>query len=119
MDPLEARDQDQETLHLLQAGERVELSLDATDYELRVTDRRLLLLSGGSVRFDIPYDRLRRIEFDIETDRPATLLIVPHLPTDEPQALSVPHERLRSAAELLAFVGERLRTREHSADVAR
>ncbi len=86
--------------------------MDATDYELRVTDRRLLLLSGGSVRLDIPYTRLRRIQFDIEAERPATLVIVPHLPTDEPQALSVPHESLHHAAELLAFVGERLAMRD-------
>ena len=66
------------------------------------------------MRLDIPYDRLRRIQFDIETERPATLVIVPHLPTDEPQALSVPYERLHDAAELLAFVGERLRPADGS-----
>lgn len=118
MDRQEALGEDPEMLHLLQAGERVELSLDTTDYELRVTDRRLLLMSGGSVRLDIPYERLRRIQFDIEMDRPATLVIVPHLPTDEPHALAVPHERLHSAAELLAFVGERLRQSDRGSDVA-
>jgi hypothetical protein len=113
VEPSEALGQDQEILHLLQPGERVELRLDAASYQLRVTDRRMLLTNAGSVRLDIPYERLRRIEFDIEAERPATLVIVPHLPADEPQVLSVPHESLHHAAELLAFVGERLRARRH------
>jgi hypothetical protein len=113
VEPSEALGQDQEILHLLQPGERVELRLDAAIYQLRVTDRRMLLTNAGSVRLDIPYERLRRIEFDIEAERPATLVIVPHLPADEPQVLSVPHGSLHHAAELLAFVGERLRARRH------
>ena len=64
------------------------------------------------MRLDIPYERLRRIQFDIEAERPATMVIVPHLPADEPQVLSVPHESLHHAAELLAFVGERLGGKE-------
>jgi hypothetical protein len=57
------------------------------------------------VRLDIPYQRLRR---DIDSGHPATLVIVPHLPSDEPQVLAIPNENLHQAAELLAFVGERL-----------
>jgi hypothetical protein len=116
MDPSEAPAQDHEILHLLFPGERVELRLDATSYELRVTDRRMLLTSAGTVRLDIPYERLRRIEFDLEAERPATLIIVPHLPADEPRILFIPHECLHHAAELLAFVGERLRVRHRGDD---
>jgi len=106
---------DPEVLHLLQPGERVELRLDATGAQLRVTDRRLILTSDGAVRLDIPFERLRRVQFDIESERPATLVIVPHLPSEEPRVLAVPHESLHQAAELLAFVGERLQGRDHGA----
>src|SRR5688572_13897107 len=95
-------------LHLLQPGERVELGLATTTGELRVTDRRILVTADGAVRLDIPYERLRRIQFDIEAERPATLVIVPHRPSDEPQLLAIPRGSLHVAAELLAFVGERL-----------
>jgi len=108
MEPEEAFALDQEILHLLQPGERIELGVAATNEELRVTDRRLLVTAAGYVRLDIPYERLRRIQFDIESGRPATLVIVPHRPSDEPQVLAIPHESLHQAAEVLAFVGERL-----------
>ena len=99
---------DPAVLRLLQPGERVELGLAMAGADLRVTDRRLLVTSAGSVRLDIPYERLRRIQFDLEAGRPAALVIVPHHPSDEPQVLSVPRDQLHVAAELLAFVGERL-----------
>jgi hypothetical protein len=107
MDP---RDEpaDLQVLHLLQPGERVELGLGSFGAELRVTDRRLLVTDADAVRLDIPYERLRRIEFDLEAGRAATLVVVPHHPDDEPQVLSVPSDQLHVAAELLAFVGERL-----------
>jgi hypothetical protein len=108
VEPEEVSAPDQEILHLLQPGERVALGVAATNEELRVTDRRLLVTSAGHVRLDIAYDGLRRIEFDIESGRPATLAIVPHLPSDEPQVLAIPRKSLHLAAELLAFVGERL-----------
>ncbi len=108
MEPEDLLAPDQEIPHLLQPGERVALAVAATNEELRVTDRRLIVTSAGHVRLDIPYERLRRIQFDIEAGRPATLVLVPHLPSDEPQVLAIPHESLHQAAELLAFVGERL-----------
>jgi hypothetical protein len=107
MDPEETA-ADSAIMHLLQPGERVELRLDTTSADLRVTDRRLLVTTGDHVLLDIPYQRLRRIQFDIEVGRPATMVIVPHLPVDEPQVIGVPPDSLHRAAELLAFVGERL-----------
>jgi hypothetical protein len=108
LEPEKALAPDQEILRLLQPGERIALDVTATNEELRVTDRRLLVTSAGQVRLDIAYERLRRIQFDIEAGRPATMVIVPHLPSDEPQVLAIPNESLHQAAELLAFVGERL-----------
>lgn len=95
-------------LHLLEPDERIELSLWAGDYQLRVTDRRLVVTEEERVRLHVGYDELRRIQFDLEALRPAALVIVPHRPSDEPQVLSVPREMLHRAAEILAFVGERL-----------
>ena len=108
MQPRDLEAPDPEILHLLQPGERVELAIATTAAELRVTDRRILVTAGGQVRLDIPYENLRRIQFDIEALRPATLVIVPHRPSDEPQVLAIPRESLHRAAELLAFVAERL-----------
>ena len=107
MDP---RDEpaDLAVMHLLQPGERVELELESFGATLLVTDRRLLVSYAQNVRLDIPYEGLRRIQFDLEARRPAAMVIVPHLPADEPQVLSVPREQLHLAAEILAFVGERL-----------
>jgi hypothetical protein len=104
----EAQAHDPELLHLLQPGERVELHLATQSMDLRVTDRRVLVTTAGNVRLDIPFERLRRIQFDLEVGRPATMVIVPHRPEDEPQVIAVPRERLHHAVELLAFVGERL-----------
>jgi hypothetical protein len=45
---------------------------------------------------------------DLETMRPAVMVLMPHRASDPPQVASVPREDLHRAAELLAFVGERL-----------
>ena len=95
-------------VHLLDPGERIELFVPMGDGELRVTDRRLIVSGGDHVRLNIGYEDLRRIQFDIETMRPAVMVLVPHRASDPPQVLNVPREDLRHAAELLAFVGERL-----------
>jgi hypothetical protein len=68
-----------------------------------------LVNDADDVRLAIPYERLRRIEFDLEAGRPSTLVVVPHDPADEPQVLSIPRDQLPAAAEVLAFIGERLR----------
>jgi hypothetical protein len=60
------------------------------------------------VRLHVGYDELRRIQFDIEAMRPATMVLVPHRASDPPQVLAVPREHIHHAAEVLAFVAERL-----------
>ena len=108
MEPRSELNPESAILHLLQPGERVALELPTVGAELRVTDRRLLVTAAGSVRLDIAYQDLRRIQFDIETDYPASMVIVPQHAWDEPQVLAIPPESLHRAAEVLAFVGERL-----------
>ena len=107
MDP---RDEpvDHAVLHLLQPGEHVEFALESFGAELRLTDGRLLVNYADDVRLAIPYERLRRVEFDLEAGRPSTMVVVPHHPADEPQVLSVARDQLHVAAEVLAYIGKRL-----------
>lgn len=73
-----------------------------------VTDRRLAVADEERLALDIEIAALRRIQFDIERNRPATLVIVPDHALHEPQVLAVPPEQLPAVAEALAYVGQRL-----------
>jgi hypothetical protein len=75
---------------------------------LIVSDRRLVILDGDRKAMDVRFERLRRIQFDIERDRPATLVIVPDHPEDEPQVLPIPRDEYRAVADALVLIGERL-----------
>jgi hypothetical protein len=93
--------------HVLTPGEVLDAGGRATDAVLAVTDRRLLVATGNRVALDIGYHELRRIQFDIERRRPATLVIVPDSPDHEPQVLAIPHAELRRISNALTIVGER------------
>jgi len=54
------------------------------------------------------FPRLRRIQFDIERDRPATLVVVPESPEVEPQVLAIPAEEYPAVADALVQIGLRL-----------
>jgi hypothetical protein len=104
------RDSDLEP-HVLQAlepGEELRQRARATDAVLALTDRRLFVAAPERVALAIPFDGLRRIQFDIERHRPATLVIVPEMANHEPQVLSIPPEQYPAAGELLAAVGREL-----------
>jgi hypothetical protein len=93
---------------LLHPGEQLGVATRATEAVLAVTDRRLLVTMNARVALDIPFEGLRRVQFDIERSRPATLVIVPDLATAEPQVLSIPPAGFTGAAEALAEIGARL-----------
>ncbi len=95
-------------LRALEPGERVRLRASATDAVLAVTDRRLVVASPDRVALAVPIDGLRRIQFDIERHRPATLVIVPEQASHEAQVLSIPPEHYRAAAEALVAIGHAL-----------
>jgi hypothetical protein len=59
-------------------------------------------------------DQVRRIEFDLDADRVATLVIVPDQPSDEPQLLAIPADQVAAAAAVLVFVAGRLGRRTHA-----
>jgi hypothetical protein len=95
-------------LRRLEPGETVQAVARAADASLLVTDRRLAVADEDRLALDIPFDGLRRIQFDIERSRPATLVIVPEHPANEPQVLAVPPERFEEVTRALALIGSRL-----------
>jgi hypothetical protein len=93
---------------LVEPDESVIGQANARGIVLLATDRRMAVLDGGRVALDLPYHRLRRIQFDIERQRPATLVIVPESPADEPQVISIPPEEYQEVADVLVAVGRNL-----------
>jgi hypothetical protein len=89
-------------------GERIQAHAKAVDASIVVTDRRLVVASEANLMLDVSFDRLRRIQFDIERARPAALVIVPEWPSDLPQVLSVPPDQYDAMATLLSYVGMRI-----------
>jgi hypothetical protein len=92
----------------LEAGETVQVLARAASASVLVTDRRIAVAEDERLALDLPFEGLRRIQFDIERERPATLVIVPEHPRDEPQVIAVPPERFGEVTQALAFIGQRL-----------
>jgi hypothetical protein len=99
---------DHPVLQRLAPGETVEALARAASANLLVTDRRIAVAESDRVALDVPFEGLRRIQFDIERERPATLVIVPEHPSHEPQVMAVPPERYPEVTRALALIGERL-----------
>jgi hypothetical protein len=95
--------------NVLAPGEVLEAIARTTDSTIAVSDRRLLVASPDHVRLSLPFDGLRRVEFDIERERPATLVIVPSEPADGPEVLSIPTDQYEAAADVLVALGRHLR----------
>jgi hypothetical protein len=92
----------------LKRGERIQAHAKAFDANVVVTDRRLVVASDERMMLDVPFDRLRRIQFDIERARPAALVVVPEWPSDPPQVLSVPPDAYEAMSKVLTYVGIRI-----------
>jgi hypothetical protein len=96
---------------ILEPDELIEVEARATNALIAITDRRMAVASGGRIALDITYDRLRRIQFDIERARPAAFVVVPEHPSDDPQVLAVPEDEYEAVGTMLAVVGRRLAAR--------
>jgi len=94
-------------LRILQPDEAVQVQAAARDTLVIVTDRRLAVANAERLMLDVPIEHLRRIQFDIERDRPATLVIVPERRQDEPQVLAVEPGDYEPIARALVVVGSR------------
>jgi hypothetical protein len=68
----------------------------------------VIVTAGMHVVLDVEFAGLRRIQFDLERSRPATLVIVPHRPGQSPQLLAIPHGEIGRVAEALTLVGNNL-----------
>jgi hypothetical protein len=92
----------------LEPDENIHVVARALNATLAVTDRRLLVAADERLALSVPLDNVRRVQFDIERARPATLVVVPEMPQDEPQVLAIPPEDYESAASALVVIGQRL-----------
>jgi hypothetical protein len=94
--------------HLLAPDEEVELVANARAAKVFVTNQHLAVADDTRIALHVPFPALRRVQFDIERDRPATLVIVPESPHDEPQVLAIKPEDYDEIAKVLASIGRRL-----------
>jgi len=92
-------------LRALKPGEQLRARARATDAVLAVTDRRLVVATPRRITLAARFEDIRRIEFDIERNRPATLLIVPESANHEPQILSIPPADYEATSEALVLIG--------------
>jgi hypothetical protein len=100
---------DDSIARFLHQDEQIHAEAHADGARIVVTDRRLAVLSRPDrPDLDIPFEGLRRIQFDIERERPATLVIVPEHPGDHPQVLAIPPAQYGAVAHALAAIGHRL-----------
>ena len=99
---------DHPILRLIGPDERIEARARAGDTEIVVTDRRLAVGSTDRLMLDIGLDGVRRIQFDIERERPATLVVVPEHASHEPQVLAVHPDDYPAVAQALVYIGQRL-----------
>jgi hypothetical protein len=104
----EPLDPDHPVARRLGSDESVLAHIPVASAWIVITDRRLAVADEQRLALDIEIAALRRIQFDIERDRPATLVIVPDHPLHEPQVLAVPPAQLPAVAEALAYIGQRL-----------
>ena len=99
---------DHPILRSLDPDEEIHVQARAGESLVVVTNRRLTVASQERLALDVPIDNLRRVQFDIERDRPATLVVVPQRPLDEPQVLAVPPAEYEAVAQALVVIGRRL-----------
>lgn len=85
-----------------------ELGFTTDDQDVRLDDHRISVRNSDRTVLDLPIRQLRRIQFDIERGRPATMVIVPDHPAHEPQVVIVPPEQYPAAGRALAHLGQRL-----------
>jgi hypothetical protein len=94
-------------LRILQPDEEVRVQASVGETLVVVTDRRMAVANAERLMLDVPIENLRRIEFDIERERPATLVIVPERRTDEPQVLAIEPRDYEAIVRALVVVGQR------------
>lgn len=100
--------EEQPLLRALGAGENIIVVAAAGEHRIIVTSQRLSISTDHRIVLDLELNALRRIQFDIERDRPATMVVVPEHPHHEPQVLAVRPDDYESVGQALAAVGRHL-----------
>jgi hypothetical protein len=72
---------------------------------LVLTDRRVVVTENGVITLDVPIGNLRLVEFDLERQRPASVIIVPEHPRDPPRQLAIEPQQYDEVASVLAQLG--------------
>lgn len=98
---------DPQIMQLLEPGEQLHVHAEATDARMLVTDRRVAVAINDRLTMAVHYDGLRRIQFDVERDRHATLVLVPDRPADPPQVLAIPPNQYEAVGRAIAMIGRR------------
>jgi hypothetical protein len=101
----QAQDDHPHLIRVLEPGEQIRVKAVATDAVIAVTDNRLLVADRNRVALAVPLEGIRRVQFDIERRRPATLVIVPESAAHEPRVLVVPPEQYGPTAQALVALG--------------
>ena len=94
--------------HVLQPGEVVERQAHADGFVIAVTPQRIVVTDESRLVMDMGFDELRRIQFDLERGRDATLVIVPEHFNNEPRVFSVPLRNIPETAMTLGLIGQRM-----------
>jgi hypothetical protein len=89
----------------LSGHETIRALVDGVDGRVVVTDQRLAVTDAQRIALNVELRKLRRIQFDIERERPATMVIVPDDPGHEAQVITVPPEQYDAVGSALAYVG--------------
>ena len=90
------------------APEDILAQANADGHVVIVTEDVLRVGSGDVIKLHVPIGDVRRIQFDIERDRPATLVIVPDAPEDEPQVIMVDPVDYEGVGHALAVLGMKM-----------
>lgn len=92
-------------LRSVEADEEIRYEAVAGEHRVIVTGDRLSIATDDRLVLDVALNAIRRIQFDIERDRPATMVVVPEHPQQEPQVLAVRPRDYDSIGLALAAVG--------------
>jgi hypothetical protein len=99
---------------LLEPGEDIRQTATAGNALLAVTDRRVAVVEQDRTALVVDIEGLRRIQFDIEKARPATLVIVPEQAEYDSQVLTVEPAEYQAVADALVAIGRDLAERPSS-----
>ena len=101
-------ERDDPVLRRLGRDEVVRGVVDGIEGRLVLTNRRVLVTENAVITLDVPITNLRLVEFDLESQRPATVIIVPEHPRDPPRQLAIEPQQYDEVASVLAQLGPRI-----------